>query len=98
MSVRTERILYPIGEYNCKGCGEKVGERVQIGEDGPVALRIGGSATLWLEAHSGICMHCGANVQWSAGTVKMSQWLSLVVGRAVSTDELEVQNGIDSGQ
>lgn len=97
MSKRTERILYPVGEYNCKQCGEKVGERVQIGEDGPVALRIGGSATLWLEAHSGICLHCGETVQFSAGAVKMSQWLSLVVGRAVSTDELEAQHDADPG-
>lgn len=95
MTKRTERILYPVGEYNCTKCGQKIGERVQIGEDGPVALRIGGSATLWLEAPTGICMQCGAKVHYSAGTVRMARWLSLAVERVVNPDELEANNGND---
>lgn len=94
----TERFLTPVGEYDCRGCGAKIGEKVQIGDDGPVGLRIGGSATLWLEVHSGICLHCGETIQYSAGTVRMAKWLSRAAGRLVRTEELEEEHDTNPGQ
>jgi len=87
--IETE--IRTVGEYLCPKCGMLIGERVQIGEgdDGPVALRIGNSTTLWLEAHNGICMTCGYNVHWSTNTQKMAAWLSQAAGRAVSAEELD---------